>query len=95
MNGEFQYNFPAAAQRFPLDSPATERLRLYIGWTAIRALVFGDPVAGWPSLACIITFFAGLQLFCGGIIGMYLAKAYLEVKGRPIYIVKEKDEKLE
>lgn len=61
----------------------------------VRALVFGDPVAGWPSLACIITFFAGLQLFCSGIVGMYLAKAYLEVKGRPIYIVKEKDEKLE
>ncbi len=56
----------------------------------VRALVFGDPVAGWPSLACIITFFAGLQLFCSGIIGMYIAKAYLEVKGRPIYIVKEK-----
>lgn len=56
----------------------------------IRALVFGDPVAGWPSLACIITFFAGLQLFCSGIIGMYIAKAYLEIKARPVYIVKEK-----
>lgn len=56
----------------------------------IRALIFGDPVDGWPSLACMITFFAGLQLFCSGIIGMYIAKAYLELKGRPIYIVKEK-----
>ena len=56
----------------------------------VRALVFGDPVAGWPSLACMITFFAGLQLFCTGIIGMYMAKSYLEIKGRPIYIVKEK-----
>ncbi len=56
----------------------------------VRALVYGDPVSGWPSLACMITFFAGLQLFCSGIIGMYIAKAYLEIKGRPIYIVKEK-----
>lgn len=56
----------------------------------IRAIIFGDPVSGWPSLACMITFFAGLQLFCSGIIGMYIAKSYLEIKGRPIYIVKEK-----
>ena len=56
----------------------------------VRALVFGDPVSGWPSLACMITFFAGIQLFCFGIIGMYISKTYLEVKGRPIYIVKEK-----
>ena len=56
----------------------------------VRALIFGDRVDGWPSLACMITFFSGLQLFCSGIIGMYLSKAYLEVKGRPVYIVKEK-----
>lgn len=56
----------------------------------VRALVFGDPVSGWPSLACMITFFSGLQLFSVGIIGMYISKTYLEVKGRPIYIVKEK-----
>ena len=56
----------------------------------VRALLFGDPVMGWPSLACMITFFAGLQLFVSGIIGMYLAKAYNEIKGRPVYIVREK-----
>lgn len=56
----------------------------------VRAMIFGDPVSGWPSLACMITFFAGLQLFCSGIIGMYMAKSYLEIKGRPVYIVKEK-----
>lgn len=56
----------------------------------VRALIFGDPVNGWPSLACMITFFAGLQLFCVGILGMYMSKIYLEVKGRPIYVVKEK-----
>ncbi len=56
----------------------------------VRAMIWGDPVAGWPSTACIITLVAGVQLFCIGIIGQYLAKTYMEVKNRPIYIVKEK-----
>ena len=56
----------------------------------VRAMIWGDPVAGWPSTACIITLVAGVQLFCIGIIGQYLAKTYMEVKSRPIYIVKEK-----
>ena len=61
----------------------------------IRALVFGDPVAGWPSLVCIITFIGGIQLFCMGIMGQYIAKTYMEVKRRPHYIVKEaSDEKI-
>lgn len=55
----------------------------------IRALLFGDPVAGWPSLVCIITFIGGIQLFCMGIMGQYIAKTYMEVKRRPHYIVKE------
>lgn len=55
----------------------------------IRALIWGDPVAGWPSTICIITFLGGVQLFCMGIIGLYLSKIYLETKKRPIYIVKE------
>lgn len=55
----------------------------------IRALVFKDPVAGWPSLVCIITFIGGIQLFCMGIMGHYIAKTYMEVKRRPHYIVKE------
>lgn len=55
----------------------------------IRFLLFGDPVAGWPSLACIVIFLGGLQLCATGIIGMYLSKTYLECKGRPVFIVKE------
>ena len=54
-----------------------------------RTLVFGDPVEGWPSLVCIITLIGGVQLFCMGIMGQYLAKTYLETKHRPIYIVSE------
>lgn len=56
----------------------------------VRALMFGDPTSGWPSLACIIIFIGGLQLFCIGVLGQYLAKTYLETKERPIYICKEK-----
>lgn len=55
----------------------------------VKTLAFGDPVGGWPSLACIIMFVSGVQLFFLGVIGMYLSKLYLEVKKRPIYIVSE------
>lgn len=55
----------------------------------LRAAIFGDPVAGWPSLACIITFIGGVQLFCMGIMGQYISKTYMEVKKRPHYLIKE------
>ncbi len=55
----------------------------------VRTLVYGDPVAGWPSLACIVIFASGVQLFSLGILGEYLSKTYLEVKNRPVYIIKE------
>ncbi len=57
--------------------------------TIIRKAVFGDPVSGWPSLVCIISLVSGVQLFCLGILGQYLAKTYMEVKKRPIYLLKE------
>jgi glucosyltransferase len=57
-----------------------------------KTIAFGDPVDGWPSLACIIVFLGGLQLFCIGVIGRYLARVYLEVKHRPIYIARETSE---
>lgn len=55
----------------------------------VRTLIFGDPTSGWPSLVCIISLISGVQLLCLGIIGQYLSKTYLEVKNRPLYIVKE------
>lgn len=55
----------------------------------VRKLLFGDPVSGWASTASIITFIGGIQLFFMGIFGQYLAKAYTEIKNRPIYIVAE------
>lgn len=55
----------------------------------VKTLAFGDPTSGWPSLACIIFMVSGIQLLCLGVIGEYLAKMYMEVKDRPIYIIKE------
>lgn len=54
-----------------------------------KTLIWGDPVGGWPSLACIIIFLGGLILFFFGVLGMYFSKMYLEIKQRPIYIVRE------
>ena len=61
-------------------------------FVVVRALMFGDPTSGWPSMVCIILLCSGVQLFCTGIVGEYLAKTYLEVKHRPIYIVAETEE---
>ena len=63
---------------------------LMIVFIIVRKLIFGDPVSGWPSLVCIILMTSGVQFFCTGILGQYLAKTYMEVKRRPIYLVKER-----
>ena len=60
--------------------------------TIVRKLLFGDPTSGWPSLVCIIMMVSGVQLFCLGIVGQYLSKTYMEVKRRPIYLVREEVE---
>ena len=53
----------------------------------LRRLIFGDPVAGWASTVCIVIFIGGIQLFCLGIMGQYLARTYLETKRRPHFII--------
>lgn len=55
----------------------------------VRKLCFGDPVAGWASTICVIVFIGGIQLFCMGVMGQYIAKNYSESKHRPHYIVAE------
>ena len=55
----------------------------------VRQLLYGGSAFGWPSMVCIIMFLGGIQLLCIGILGSYLAKTYLEVKKRPIFICKE------
>lgn len=62
---------------------------LMIIFIIIKTIIYGDPVSGWPSLVCIIFLVSGIQLFGIGIIGQYLSKTYLEVKQRPLYIIKE------
>ena len=61
----------------------------------VRTTIWGDPVAGWPSLVCIILFTSGIQLFCIGILGQYLSRTYLEAKRRPLYLVRETDRDLQ
>ena len=53
----------------------------------VRRIFFGDPVAGWASLICVIIFIGGIQLFCMGVMGQYIAKTYMEEKRRPHYII--------
>ncbi len=56
---------------------------------AVRQFVFHNSVDGWTSLVCIMLLLSGVQLFCLGVFGQYLAKMYLEVKRRPHYVVRE------
>lgn len=60
-----------------------------IVYVIIKTLIYGDFAAGWPSLVCIIFFVSGIQLFCTGVLGQYMAKTYIETKRRPFYIVRE------
>lgn len=62
---------------------------LMIAYIITKTLLFGDPVGGYPSLACMVIFMGGINLFCIGILGQYLAKTYLETKHRPVYIIAE------
>ena len=58
-------------------------------YVVLRTIFFGDPVAGFPTLISVICFIGGVQFFCLGIIGQYISKMYLEIKRRPVYLVKE------
>ena len=62
---------------------------IFLLFIVVRLLVYGDPVAGWASTICIIVFIGGIQLFCMGVMGQYIAKNYSESKHRPHYIVSE------
>ena len=61
----------------------------YMVFVLIKALLYGDPVAGYPTLLTVILFIGGVQLLTIGIIGEYLAKVFVEVKNRPVYIIRE------
>ena len=63
---------------------------LYFIVVLLQTLIYGKDIPGYASLMCVILFLGGIQLIVLGIIGEYIAKTYLEVKRRPIYITKEK-----
>ncbi len=63
---------------------------LYMVFVIVKALLYGDPVQGYPSMMVIILFLGGIQLLSLGVLGEYLAKTYMEVKHRPSYIVKSR-----
>ena len=62
---------------------------VYLLYILGKTLLVGEAVGGWPTLACLILFLGGLQLFVIGILGTYLAKVYIEIKHRPVYLIQE------
>ena len=61
---------------------------LYMLWVVINALLWGDPVAGYPTIMTVMLFLGAVQLICTGILGEYIGKIYNETKSRPTYLMR-------
>ena len=104
--GETKWNFWSlfayAIEGIVAYTTAPLRMATYLGlfmslfgfvfmiFIVVKALIVGDPVAGYPSTVVLITLIGGIQLLVLGVIGEYLSKTYVETKKRPIYIIKRK-----
>ena len=62
---------------------------IYLFVVVLQKLIFGIDVPGYATIVVLVLFLGGMQLFCLGILGEYLSKIYVQVKNRPIYILKE------
>ncbi len=62
---------------------------IYLFVVVLQKLIFGIAVPGYATIVVLVLFLGGMQLFCLGILGEYLSKIYVQVKNRPIYILKE------
>ena len=101
--GRSKFNFWAlwnfALEGITSFSTAPLRMATYVGiatalvafgygsWIIVKALMWGDRVAGWPSMMAVILFLGGVQLVALGLIGEYLGRLYEESKQRPLYLV--------
>ena len=66
-----------------------KELIVYLIVVVLQKLIFGIDVPGYATIVVLVLFLGGMQLFCLGILGEYLSKIYVQVKNRPIYILKE------
>ena len=101
--GDSKFNFwrlwNFALEGITSFSTAPLRMATYVGvatallafafgvWIVIKALLWSDPVAGWPTMMVVILFLGGMQLVALGLIGEYLGRLYDEAKQRPLYLV--------
>jgi glycosyltransferase involved in cell wall biosynthesis len=61
----------------------------YAAWIVVKAMLWGDPVAGWPTMMAVILLLGGVQLMALGVVGEYLGRLYMEAKQRPLYLVEQ------